>query len=185
MMFVESSLTFSRHFNTVNHNILLEKWILCSICKLANNWSRPCLKFCIKKTFLWTVLCRTSRQFHIPCGDLQLFTLGPLLFLLYIIDLHYVFSRLTLHRFANDINLKFPSKKLELLNLSINDKSKHLVQWFKVNKFWLNETNTELIMPRLPWKRFWSESNIRLWSCKLKVHTHIKYLGVFMDEVLL
>lgn len=42
---------------------------------------------------------------------------------------------------------------------------------------------TELIILRLPWRQLLREPDIRLINCKLKLHTHVKYLGIFTDEV--
>ena len=35
----------------------------------------------------------------------------------------------------------------------------------------------------MPWKQLTREPDIRLNNWKLKLHTHVKYLGVFIDEV--
>ena len=46
----------------------------------------------------------------------------------------------------------------------------------------LNKTKTELIIFRLPWKQLPYESDIRLNNCKLKLHAHVKYIGIFIDK---
>ena len=61
---------------------------------------------------------------------------------------------------------------------------KLLVQWLRSNKLSLNETKTELIIFRSPWKHLPREPDIRINNYKLKLHSHIKYLGILIDEVL-
>ena len=88
----------------------------------------------------------------VTCGVPQGSTLGPLLFLLYINDLQSVFSKSIAHHFADDTNLLFPAKKLGTIESVINHELKLLVQWLQSNKLSLNETKTELIIFRFPWK---------------------------------
>ena len=52
------------------------------------------------------------------------------------------------------------------------------------NKLSLNETKTELIIFRSPWNHLPREPDIRINNYKLKLHSHIKYLGILIDKVL-
>ena len=52
------------------------------------------------------------------------------------------------------------------------------------HKLSLNETKTELIIFRSPWKHLPRQQDIRVYNHKLKSHSHIKYLGILIDEVL-
>ena len=111
-------------------------------------------------------------------------TVGPLLFLLYINDLQSAFANSVVHHFTDDTNLLFPAKKLGTIKSFINHELKLLDQWLQSNKLSLNETKTELIVFRSPWKHLPREPDIRINSYKLKLHSHIKYLGMLIDEVL-
>ena len=102
------------------------------------------------------------------------------MFLLYIYDLQFAFSKSIIHSFADDTNLIFSSKKLGTIESVINNDLKHLVQWLRGNELLLNETKTELIIFRLLWKQL----PILNFNCKLKLHTQVKYVGIFIDEVL-
>ena len=120
----------------------------------------------------------------VTCGVPQGSTLGPLLFLLYINDLQSVFSKSVVHHFADDTNLLFPAKKLGTIESIINYQLKLLVQWLQSNKLSSNETKTELIIFRSPWKNLPLEPDIRITNYKLKLHSHIKYPGTPTDKVL-
>ena len=61
---------------------------------------------------------------------------------------------------------------------------KHLVQYLRGNKLSLNEIKTKLIILRSSWKQLLREPDIRLNNCKFKLHSHVKYLGIFIDEFL-
>ena len=52
------------------------------------------------------------------------------------------------------------------------------------NKLSLNETKTELIIFRSPWKHLPGEPDIRINNYKFKLHSHMKYLGILIDKVL-
>ena len=77
------------------------------------------------------------------------------------------------HRFADDTNLLFPAEKLGTIESVINHELKFLVQWLRSNKLSLNETKTELITFRSPWKHLPREPDIRINNYKLKLHMHI------------
>ena len=61
---------------------------------------------------------------------------------------------------------------------------KHLVQYLRGNKLSLNEIKTKLIILRSSWKQLLREPDIRLNNCKFILHSHVKYLGIFIDEFL-
>ena len=108
----------------------------------------------------------------VTCGVQQGSTLGPLLFLVYINDLQGAFSKSIIHYFADDTNLLFPAKKLGSTEFVVNLEPK------------LNDIKTELIIFRSPGKNLPREPDIRINNYKLKLHNHVKYLGILIDEVL-
>ena len=106
------------------------------------------------------------------------------MFLLYINDLQCAFSKPIIHNFTNNANLICSTKKLGTTESVINNELKHRVQWLRGNKLSLTETKTELIIFRSSSKQLPQEYDIRLNNCKLKLHTHVKYLVIFIDKVL-
>ena len=103
---------------------------------------------------------------------------------MYINDLQRDFSKSIIHHFADDTNLLCPAKKLGTTESVVNHELKLLSQWLRSNKLSLNETKTELIIFRSPRENLPRQSDIRINNYKLKLHSHVKYLGVVIDEVL-
>ena len=96
----------------------------------------------------------------------------------------FVLSKLVVHHFTDDTNLLLSTKNLDTIESLISHELKLLVEWLRSNKLSLNETKTELIIFRCHWKHLLVEQNIRINNYKLKLHSHIKYLGILIDEVL-
>ena len=107
-----------------------------------------------------------------------------MLFYLYINDLQNVFSKSVVHHFADDTNLLFPAKKPGATESVINHELKILVQWLQSKKLSLKKTKNEFIIFRSPWKHLPREPDLRINNNILKLHSHIEYLGILIDEVL-
>ena len=74
--------------------------------------------------------------------------LGPLLFLVYINDLHQVTKYAEVHHFADDTNLLYSSKSFKDINQKINFELKNIVHWLRANKISLNTKKIEIVLFR-------------------------------------
>ena len=88
-------------------------------------------------------------KYGVPQGSV----LGPLLFLLYINDLHKAIKFSTTHHFADDTNLLYTGKSLKKIKKHVNIDLKLLCKWLKANKISLNASKRELIIFRDPRKK--------------------------------
>ena len=111
--------------------------------------------------------------------------LGPLLFLLYINDLHKSIPYSKVYHFADDTNLLNINSSPKKMQKQINIDLKPLYKWLLANKISLNCSKTELIFfhkPGQPINNF--THKIKMNGHKLQPSEYIKYLGIYLDETL-
>ena len=136
---------FKKAFDTINHNIVLDKWAHYGVRGLENNWFKTCLSNTKQHV---TVSGQISNNALIEFGVPQGSVLGTLLFLMHI---NLKFSRV-LH-FADDTNLLPPDNSLKKINKHINQDLKVLTTWLRANKISLNTSKTKTLLFRPKSKR--------------------------------
>ena len=104
--------------------------------------------------------------------------LGPILFLIYINDLHHCIKFCTTYHFADDTNLLNISKDYKTLQKQVNYDLFNLHKWLTANKISLNEGKTELIYFRKSGPA--PNLNIKLHGKKLYPSKCVKYLGLYV-----
>ena len=114
----------------------------------------------------------------VDCGVLQDSVLGPLLFLIYINDLHKVIQYCKVHHFADDIDIFHTSKSVKNLKKLVNRDMKYLNNWLSANRISLNVEKTELLIFKSPRKVLPDEIKIKLGGKRLYPSNSIKYIGV-------
>ena len=67
------------------------------------------------------------------CGVPQGSVLGPLLFLLYVNDIHKCSKKLRFYLFADDTNILYPDKNGKALETTINVELQKLYVWLTAN----------------------------------------------------
>ena len=170
-------IDLQKAFDTVNHSILLKKLNHYGIQSITNKWFESYLTN--RQQFV-SINGHNSDYSITKHGVPQGSVLGPLLFLIYINDLHTCIKNSRTFHFADDTNLLFtPSHSNFLRKLNVDLKS--LNHWLMANKISLNSSKTELIIFREP--------NTPLPNLKIKINgvnlnpkSQIKYLGLIMDE---
>ena len=99
-------------FDTVDHNILLQKLNHYGIRGIANNWFNSYLS---TRTQFVSINGFQSKTKNISIGVPQGSVLGPLLFLIYINDLYVAINYAIVHHFADDTNLLITGKSLKTI----------------------------------------------------------------------
>ena len=116
--------------------------------------------------------------FGVPKGSI----LGPLLFTLYINDMHNAFTKCLVHHFADDTNLLFAHKNPAVIQKVLNKELRQLVEWLRANRLSLNADKTEFIVFRPPGKTLNTRITLQLDQKKIFESTKIKYLGLLLDS---
>ena len=174
-------LDLAKAFDTVNHDILLnklEKYGIRSnmhqlLCSYLNN--RKQYTECDSvKSDLKTVLC------GVPQGS----TLGPLLFSLYINDLP-LHTKFHVHLFADDAVLTMIDKNISNLQIAVNQELCDVNNWMRYNRLSLNFLKSSFFISTAK-----HEKNSTINFCvnvggdTIPCLESAKYLGVMIDKQL-
>ena len=173
-------LDFSKAFDTVNHNILLQKLYKYGVRGSSHQWFASYL--CDRKQFVSFNNISSSLK-SISCGVPQGSILGPLLFLLYINDINNVSKVLFSILFADDTNVFVSGKNINELVVVLNRELSKLVTWLQVNKLSLNVKKTHYMVFSPP-KVNQDISPITMNGEKINRVSSTRFLGVVIDDKL-
>ena len=118
-------------FDTVEYSILLTKLNHYGIRGISNKWLHSYLS---DRSQYIKINNKKSASTTIRHGVPQGSVLGPLLFLIYINDLHLAMKHSRTIHFADDTSLKVVNKSLKLLNKHVNHDLSFMSQWLRANK---------------------------------------------------
>ena len=194
-------LDFAKAFDTVNHEILLDKLEHYGIRGTAHQWFKSYLSNRMQCTEIGST---QSKLDYIKCGVPQGSILGPLLFLLYINDIVFSSNVCKFTLFADDTSLFFSHKnKIEGAKI-LNAELSKIAEWLAANKLSLNvkkskllifsnkvsakneSTPTEIITPN-------NTEDVTVGTDTVVIHIngetleevdHAKYLGILIDNKL-
>ena len=171
-------IDFSKAFNMISHDVLIQKLKAGGICDNALNWIRSYLgsrKQCTKANN------RISNTRYVPNGVPQGSSLGPLLFIYYINDLIELTARNNVILFADDVVIfegRQNAKELEkLLQGYLNKVS----SWCTSNYMKMNVSKTKLMTINGDPDH---EITLHTPHGNIGSITSYKYLGVWLDNSL-
>ena len=164
-------------FDTVNHDILLEKMKSYGIRGISLELIKSYLS---NRQQYVTYGNKNSKLIKIQCGVPQGSILGPTLFLLYINDIKNVSKLLKFIIFADDTNIFYSNENIEILEATINTELEKLAYWFKANKLSLNVGKTSFIL--FSKRRIQRDVNISIDDKAINKVNEIKFLGVIIDK---
>ena len=178
-------IDLKKAFDTVDHDILLQKLNYYGFRGITNDWFASYLK---RRTQTTQIEGKISDKSNVSCGVPQGSVLGPLLFLLYINDIHTCSEKLSFYIFADDTNLLYSDKNLKTLEFVINTELKKVHQWLVSNKLSLNTKKTNFIIFHPYQKKLTYQPNIFIHDNDLKKDValeckdYVKYLGILIDK---
>ena len=107
---------------------------------------------------------------------------GPLLFLIYINDLHKGIRFQKTYHIVDDTTIIQFNTSLKRLSKQVNKDLSNLSNWLRVNKLSLNVKKTELVIFRPRKLKIDHNFKFKLDSKRLVPTNSFKYLGVLNDE---
>ena len=167
-------------FDTVNHDILIAKLDHYGIRGLTNDWFSSYLT---NRSQFVSILGYNSSTKPINHGVPQGSVLGPLLFLIYINDLHSAIKKSKVYHFADDTNLLNINASPKKMQKDINLDLKILYKWLLANKISLNCDKTEIIFFHKPGDSA-PELIIKMNGHRIFPSKNLRYLGIYLDETL-
>ena len=178
-------LDLSKAFDTLDHELLLQKLEIYGIRGTALNWfcsylSERKLRVKIKSNDGCTI--NHSKWYDYTHGTPQGSCLGPLLFLVFCNDLRLNLEYLSCIQFADDTTLYYADKSLDVLKCCLEHDLKIIMDWFRANSLMLNVQKTKYLLFAPNNKK--KTINLMIDNCIIKPSNHTKFLGVILDDKL-
>lgn len=171
-------IDLSKAFDSINHNILIDKMQHIGIRGVPLQLFRSYLSNRSQSVSCNNVTSQFNSIFRgVPQGSV----VGPILFLIYVNDIINASSKFKYTIYADDTNLLLTDKDITSLHSSIHTELKLINQWIKCNKLKLNVSKTNYIL-------FQNRSiknilpPLQLEGTTLNQVHHAKFLGVRIDE---
>ena len=172
-------IDLQKAFDTVDHSILLSKLDFYGIRGKSLDWFHS---FLTNRSQFVTISGSDSKSKSMKHGVPQGSVLGPLLFLIYVNDLHIALRFSLVNLFADDTMLFLKNESLKTISKQANIDLKLLMNWLKANKISLNTSKTEMLIFRSIRKKLDYEVKIKINGHRLRPSNVVKYLGIFIDE---
>ena len=171
---------FRKAFDTVNVDILLDKLSAYGVRGLCNSWFQSYLtnrKQCVRVDSSVSEYCNVN--IGVPQGSV----LGPLLFNIYINDMHKLSEQFSYIQFADDTTLLMSGSDIGILINSVNSQLSLFTRWAQINRLSLNISKTKFMIftnRRAPDDPI----ELLIGNNRIDKIDHMKFLGVIIDSKL-
>ena len=178
-------IDLKKAFDTVNHDILLNKLQYYGFRGIISNWFSSYLNNRRQTTEINNMI---SEQQSIDCGVPQGSVLGPLLFLIYMNDIQYSSTKFKFFLFADDTNILYANKNLRTLETVINTELASVYECLTANRLTLNIKKSNYVIFRPYQKvityhpRILMYDNDKQNQSSLECKNYVKYLGILLDK---
>ena len=174
-------LDFAKAFDTINHDILLQKMHHYGIRGIPLKWFKDYL---MNRTQFVLYDGSVSKKQGISCGVPQGSVLGPTLFLIYINDLPRCSSYFSFRLFADDSNL-FHTFDSGIHNIDLkesNDNLSNVVQWCDANKLTINQAKTKYVLFKNRRYHINVQGSLDIKGIILQEENFACFVGINIDE---
>ena len=172
-------LDLSKAFDTIDHDILLNKLHFYGIRGIAHKWFNSYLSN--RKQYVKYREAR-SELMNVTCGVPQGSVLGPLLFIIYTNDLAKCINHSNAILFADDTTVYVISADKIRLYSYMNEDLHTLNDWFKANKLSLNINKTVCMFFSNNIKSNKDTCKVKIGDSEIKEVDHFKFLGLIIDS---
>ena len=176
-------LDLSKAFDTLDHNILLQKLDRYGIRGISQKWFKDYLidrKMRCKCSIESSNKLEYSEYFTTNYGTPQGSCLGPLLFIIFTNDIHLNIEYSSTILFADDTTLYNSHRNLDYLNWTLQQDIMNIMDWFKANKLILNLNKTVCLIFHPTGKPISIE--LDLGEVKINSVEIVKFLGMWIDN---
>ena len=118
----------------------------------------------------------------VKCGVPQGSVLGPLLFLIYINDIHKSSEILKFHLFADNTSIFYSHKDLRNVEMTLNNEPVIVSEWLIANRLTLNVSESNFVIFHPPQKKISKNVMLQINGEKLEEKRSTKYLGLSIDK---
>ena len=179
-------LDLFKAFDMIEHQILLQKLELYGIRGNALAWFESYLtnhKLRVKCRTISNMKETMSEEYPVEYGTPQGSCLGPLIFLIFVNDLHLHLQHCKGVQFTDDTTLLFTHRNLNYLRFSIESELLTIQDWFNANKLTLNMDKSSYLLyhnRKQPIPNF----KIVINGVEIPRTKIAKFLGVWLDDKL-
>ena len=171
---------FSRAFDTIDHNILIEKLKLYGFDEISLKFIKTYMASRVQKP---TVNGFTSSQTSVTYGTAQGSILGPLIFILCVNDIFKSLnSDVSTFMYADDTLLVCKSNNISTTNEKAQKALQEMVVWCEENKLSINLSKTKYMVIRHT--KLGQEPQLKIGDYKIGTVSLHEYLGMILDDKL-
>ena len=174
-------LDLSKAFDTVNHSIIITKLQHYGIRGVALEWFK---NYLTNRDQVVKFNNSVSSREKITCGVPQGSVLGPLLFLIYMNDIHKCSEILSFILFADDTNVFYSDTNVKSLNQVVNNELIKVTEWLQANKLTINIKKTQVVLFKAKNKKIKEPMTLRINGEEIKQVSSTKFLGIIIDSKL-
>lgn len=174
-------LDFRKAFDSINHDVLLQKLPHYGIRGKALDLIGSFLQNRGQYVQINGICSdHMTLKYGVPQGSI----LGPLLFIIYLNDIVNIANSPSLIMYADDTSLFFSGTTIDVIERDANNYLRTLNSWLEANKMQLNSKKTKYMLFRAKNKKIARPPCLKINDCTIEQISDCKFLGVWFNDQL-